>query len=83
MPGPGASAPGVLLRGFCSGGGVAGREGGEFVSSGDAWSCGCVCSQGGCLLSGRGVLPGVAWWRPPSQTATAVDGTHPTGMHSC
>ena len=21
--------------------------------------------------------------RPPQQTATAVDGTHPTGMHSC
>ena len=20
---------------------------------------------------------------PPQQTATAVDGTHPTGMHSC
>ena len=24
----------------------------------------------------------VAWWRP-SRTATAVGGTHPTGMHSC
>ena len=25
---------------------------------------------------------GCAWWRPPG-TATAVGGTHPTGMHSC
>ena len=31
---------------------------------------------GGCLLRG-----GVE--RPPQETATAVDGTHPTGMHSC
>ena len=26
--------------------------------------------------------PGEVWWRPP-WTATAVGGTHPTGMHSC
>ena len=24
-----------------------------------------------------------AWADPPQVTATAVDGTHPTGMHSC
>ena len=27
--------------------------------------------------------PGGAWWRHPPGTATAVGGTHPTGMHSC
>ena len=32
---------------------------------------------GSCLVLGWG-----AWWRPP-KTATAVGGTHPTGMHSC
>ena len=41
---------------------------------GDAWS-------GGCLLPGV-PAPGGAWWRPPG-TATAADGTHPTGIHSC
>ena len=46
---------------------------------------GGACSKGGCLLLGvcsRGVC---SWgvWRPPlKQTATAADGTHPTGMHS-
>ena len=29
--------------------------------------------------------PSMHWGRhpPPGQTATAADGTHPTGMHSC
>ena len=30
-----------------------------------------------------GVYPSMHWGRPPQQTATAVDGAHPTGMHSC
>ena len=34
-----------------------------------AWLGGVVCSQGGC--------------GEPPVTATAVGGTHPTGMHSC
>ena len=43
--------------------------------------------SGGCLLPGGLLLGGSApkggvWWRPP-RTATAVGGTHPTGMHSC
>ena len=38
--------------------------------------------QGGAW--GGGSAPGGAWWRhPPPGTATAVGGTHPTGMHSC
>ena len=34
----------------------------------------------GCLLGG--VWSGGAWWSLP-RTATAADGTHPNGMHSC
>ena len=32
-----------------------------------------------------GVYPSMHWGRhpPPQQMATAADGTHPTGMHSC
>ena len=53
---------------------------------GGAWSWGGLlwgaCSRGmptpeGCLLLG-GVDE-----TPPKQTATVVDGMHPTGMHSC
>ena len=36
-------------------------------------------------ISAWGCLPGVCGSRhpPPQQMATAADGTHPTGMHSC
>ena len=62
---------------------------------GVACSRGClllggVCSGEGVSALGRvcllpaGVCPGGgAWWRPPLGMATAVGGTHPTGMHSC
>ena len=30
-----------------------------------------------------GVYPSMHWGRPPWWTATAVGGTHPTGVHSC
>ena len=51
---------------------------------GGAWS------GGGCLLP-RGLLPGGVVGipacteadTPPGEMATAADGTHPTGMHSC
>ena len=38
---------------------------------------------GSCLLGG--LCPGGAWMEtpPPHTAATAVVGTHPTGMHSC
>ena len=36
---------------------------------------------GGCLL--WGVSQHALRQIPPEETATAVDGTHPTGMHSC
>ena len=54
---------------------------------GDAWSRG-VCAWGG-FCSGGGSAPGgcipacTEADPPPQQTATVVDGTHPTGMHSC
>ena len=46
-----------------------------------------VPGPGGCLVPKEGLVPGCVWsggyvWRPP-ETATAVGGTHPTGMHSC
>ena len=31
----------------------------------------------------RGKLRGIRSKPPPQDTATAADGTHPTGMHSC
>ena len=90
-PGPWGSAPrrGCLVQG--------GAWSGEGVPApGGAYSRGClvqgVCSRGvhgprGCLvwgmpaLGGPHLLPGRGCLVPP--TATAADGTHPTGMHSC
>ena len=52
-------------------------------------SCGKVMfSQASVILfTWRGVYPSVHWGRHPRAdtppTATAADGTHPTGMHSC
>ena len=37
----------------------------------------------GGLAEGGGVYPSMHWDRPPQQTATAADGTHPTRMRSC
>ena len=48
---------------------------------------GGVCSWGvsapGRVSAPRGLLQGVRYAPSPGETATAVDGTHPTGMHSC
>ena len=63
-------------RGGCSHGGVPAR--GVPVPGGSA-PRGCLLW--GCLLQG-GLLPGGCGDSPPV-TATAVGGTHPTGMHSC
>ena len=65
------------------GGGVPGRVGVLVPGVGGAWS-------GGCLLP-RGLLPGGVVGipacteadTPQGEMATAADGTHPTGMHSC
>ena len=79
----GVSAPG----GVCSWG-VPG-PGGCLVQRG-AWSRGVpgpggVPGAGGCLVWGvEGLVSQHALRQtPPGEMATAADGTHPTGMHSC
>ena len=76
---------------FCSQQGVSrprsgGGDGG--VCSGGCPGPGGVCPRGcpgpgGVQAQAWGVYPSMHWGRPPQQTATAADGTHPTGMHSC
>ena len=49
---------------------------------------GCVHGPGGvhgpgCAWSGGCMVGGVPGEDTPPPTATAADGTHPTGMHSC
>ena len=46
---------------------------------GGAWSGRCAWSRGVCMGC---LVPGGPGGDPP-ETATAVGGTHPTGMHSC
>ena len=43
----------------------------------------CVCPRGGGGGGAPGQVPPRQVPPPPRQTATAADGTHPTGMHSC
>ena len=66
--GGGAWFWGGLVRGCLLGGGACSER--VLVQ-------GWVFGPGGCVWSGG--VPG----RDPPQTATAVGGTHPTGMHSC
>ena len=40
-----------------------------------------VCSEGVPVPGGAGI-PACTEADPPGETATAADGTHPTGMHS-
>ena len=65
------------------GGGVCSWEGG--MPGQGWWWCplpgGIVAPGGGAWSGGGGLLPGVPGGDP--RTATAADGTHPTGMHSC
>ena len=72
--------------GMCGEGGhawqglVCGRR--HVWQEGHAWQGGCVvwgmCGRGVCVAGGHG--RGVCM---AGQTATAVDSTHPTGVHSC
>ena len=55
------------------GGGVGGLAGGVQTQ---AW-------KWGCLYPGLGNISQHALMQNPQQKATAADGTHPTGMHSC
>ena len=65
------------------------------VHRGSAWQGGVhgrgvcigrgVCMVEGCAWQGRCMVGGVCGRGAymPGDTATAADGTHPTGMHSC
>ena len=78
----------------CTAGGIpaclaAGLQGGGVTGPGRAVCSWGVCSWGGgfcswvgCLVPGGSALERVPGEDPPG-TATAVGGTHPTGMHSC
>ena len=85
MPAPGGvcsggeSAPGVSALGAVCSQGVCSQG----VSALGGLLRGGVCS-GGCLVWGGVGIPACTEAdTPPRETATAADGTHPTGMHSC
>ena len=77
--GPGGSTPGgCLVLGVPALGGVCLVLGGV-CSRGGAWSWEGVPGPGG-LVSQHALRQTPL---PPGETATAADGTHPTGIHSC
>ena len=65
----------------CPRGGGVSAPGGCLVWGG-VWSRGCLLlrGSGGELVSQHAMRQTPP---PPGETATAADGTHPTGMHSC
>ena len=72
-------------------GGLHGKGGGMHGKKGCVWQRG-ACMAGGHVwggMCGRGSMCGGGGWQGAcvacvaGETATAVDGTHPTGMHSC
>ena len=71
VPGPG----GVYSRGVCL---VLGRGGVP-----GPWGWGCLVLGGSSAPGGVLVSQHALRHLPPGETATAADGTHPTGMHSC
>ena len=50
---------------------------------GGVCSQGCAWSREVCLVWGRVGIPRCTEADPPGEMATAADGTHTTGMHSC
>ena len=60
------------MVGACMAGGHAWWEG-ACMAGGHAW-------QGACIVGGHAQQRGVL---VAGETATAAEGTHPTGMHSC
>ena len=63
----------------CPQGSVRGRVGACMARLGRAWQGGCG-RRGACMAGGHVWHEGAC---VAGETATAVDGTHPTGMHSC
>ena len=81
---------GACIAGVCVVGGVCGRE---VNGRGHAWQGvmqGRVALLAGACMAGGVHGRGHAWWGTcmmgvcmAGETATAADGMHPTGMHSC
>ena len=64
------------------GGGVGGAKGG-MCGKRCAWQRGMHGERGGACVAKGGMHGGVGGACVAGEMATAVDGTHPTGMHSC
>ena len=82
LPSANEVCEGYVFTGVClsTGGGVEAQAQGGLPR-------GCVQAQaweGVQTQAQGGVYPSMHWGKhPPQQTATAADGMHPTGMHSC
>ena len=74
----GVHGKGVCGQGGMCGGGVQGGMCGRGHAWGHAWQ---GVRGGGACVARRHAWQGEAC--VAGETATAVDGTHPTGMHSC
>ena len=80
---PKRSCEGYGFTGVClSTGGEGAWSSGVPCPGGCAWSLGGAWSQGVPGPGGAGI-PACTEADPPGHTATAADGTHPTGTHSC
>ena len=72
-----------MAGGVCMAGGVHGRGcAWQGVCMGGMHGRGGVCGRVGAYMKGA-CMTGVCVWGGAGETATAVGGTHPTGMHSC
>ena len=87
-PKEGVCVSGMCAWGTCMAGDVHGK--GACVAGGSAWQGGHVwqgCAWGACMVGGHAwqgsVHGGEGGACTAGETATAADGTHPTGMHSC
>ena len=78
---------GHVWQGVCMAEGHAWQEacvaGGACVASGGGIHGGVCVWQGACMVGRQHAWQGACMACLAEETATAADGTHPTGMHSC